>query len=72
MSGSHLPQKFSFLYFNKGPFKMIKNSLFHLKSTFRSEDISIFLLAFFSHVGNGLTKKLRLLSKFMTSHTGKK
>ena len=39
---------------------MIKNSLFHLKSTFRSEDISIFILAFFSHVGKRLDKKAKV------------
>ena len=39
-SDSHLPKKFLYICFNESPFKMMKNAfLFHLKSSFRSQDI---------------------------------
>ena len=43
---------------------MIKKCfLFHLKSSFRSEDIKIFIVAFWSCRKNGLITKIRLISK---------
>ena len=55
-----------FICFNKSPLKMIKKySLFHVKSSFLSEDIycpdSLVMRI------NGLLKMLTLVSKFMTS-----
>ena len=41
--------------------------LFHLKSFFRSQDISIFVLTFWSGRKDGLSRKIRLISKLMTS-----
>ena len=39
-SDSHLPKKICFICFNDSPSKMMKNGfLFHLKSSFRSQDI---------------------------------
>ena len=44
--------------------------LFHLKSSFRSQDIYIFALTFWSCRKNDLIRKTRLISKFMTAqHT---
>ena len=44
--------------------------LFHLKSSFRSEDIYIFVLNFWSCRKNGLIGKIPLISKFMTLQPG--
>ena len=41
--------------------------LFHLKSSLRSQ---VFLLTFWSCRKNGLIRKIRLTSKFMTSQPG--
>ena len=44
-SDPHLPNKIRFIYFNKSLSEMMKNAfLFHLKGSFRSEDI--FVLTF--------------------------
>ena len=47
--------------------------LFHVKSSFCSQDIYIFILTFLSLLypqKSGLIRKLGLISKFMTSQTG--
>ena len=44
--------------------------LFHPKSSFRSQDIQIFLLTSWSYRKNGLTRNKTLISKFMTSQPG--
>ena len=44
-SDSHLPKKFLFICFNENPLKVMK-FLFHLKRSFRSQDIQIFVLRF--------------------------
>ena len=44
--------------------------LFHLKSTFRSQDIQVFVTTFCSCRKDGLIRKTRLTSKFMTSQPG--
>ena len=44
--------------------------LFYLKSSFRSQDIEIFVLTFWACRKNGLIRKIRLISKFMTSQSG--
>ena len=48
-----------------------KRFLFHLKSSFRSQDISIFVLTFlYWHLAKRLVRKLRLFSNFVTSQPG--
>ena len=42
----------------------------YLKSSFRSKDIEMFVLTIWSRRKNGLIKKIRLISKFMTSQPG--
>ena len=43
---------------------------FYLKSSFYSEDISVFVAAFWSCRENGLTRRIRLTSKCMASQPG--
>ena len=53
------------------PFKNDKKCfLFHLKSSFRSQDILHFVTTFWSCKKNGLIRKIRLTLKFMTSQSG--
>ena len=48
-----------------------KRFLFHLKSSFRSQDISVFVLTFlYWHLAKRLVRKLRLFSNFVTSQPG--
>ena len=45
-SGSHFPKN-CFICFNESPLKMMKNAfLFHVKSSFRSQNIYFFILTF--------------------------
>ena len=44
--------------------------LFHLKNSFRSQDIEIYALTFWSRRKKGLIRNIRLISKFMTSQIG--
>ena len=44
--------------------------LIHLKSSFRSQDTSVFITTFWSCRKNGLIRKTRLASKLMTSQPG--
>ena len=68
--GSHFPKKLCYLLDWK-PFKIDEKCfLFHLKRFFRSQDISVFATIFWSCRKNGLIKKIRLTSKFMTSKSG--
>ena len=55
-SDSHLPKKFIFICFNE--------------SSFRSQDIPIFVLTFWSYRRSGLIRKTRLISNFLTSQPG--
>ena len=66
------PSKINLIYLLKWkPFKNDEKCfLFHLKSSFRSRDIWIFVLNFWSCRENGLIRKIRLISKFMTSQPG--
>ena len=49
----------------------MKNAfLFHLKSSFRSEDILVFVTTFWSCRKNDLIRRIRLTSKFMASQLG--
>ena len=67
-SDSHLPKKYiSFAPIRKFFKNYEKCFLFRYKSSFRSQDIEIFVLIFWSCRQNGLIRKLRLISKFMTS-----
>ena len=56
---AHLPKKNCVVCF-----------LFHLKSSFRSQDIEVFVTTFWLCRKNGLTRKVRLTSKFMTPQPG--
>ena len=40
---------------------------FHFKNFFHSQDIYIFVLTFWSYIKNDLIRKIRLISKFITS-----
>ena len=58
--------------FDQSPLKMMKNKmlfylLFHFKSSFRTQDIQIFVWTFWSCRKNGLIRNIRLISKLMTS-----
>ena len=44
--------------------------LIHLKGSFRSQDIYVFVLTFLVMYKNGLIGKIRLILKFMTSRPG--
>ena len=46
--------------------------LFHLKSTSRSQGIQVFVMTFWSCRENGLIRKIKSTSKFMTSQPGLK
>ena len=65
---SHLPNKLLF-----ASMTALKNDekcfLFHLKSSFRFQNICIFILAFWSYRKNGLIRKIRLISNFTTSQS---
>ena len=53
------------------PFKDDENCfLFHLKRSFRSQDVYVFVMIFWSCRKNRLIRKIRLTSKFMTSQPG--
>ena len=52
----------------ESPLEMMKNAfLFYLKSSFHSQDISVFVTTFWSCSENGLIRKISLTSKFMAS-----
>ena len=55
-SDSHLPKKFLLICFNENPF--------------RSQDIQTFVLIFWSCRKNSLVRKIRLISKLLTSQPG--
>ena len=70
-SGSHLPKNFLLFAWIKARFKNgEKWFLCHLKSSFRSQDIQVFATTFWSCRKNGLIRKIKLTSKFMTSQPG--
>ena len=61
-SESHLPKKSFFIFFNEGPLKIMEEaSFFHLKSSFRYQDIKIFALTFSLYRKNDLIRKVRLI-----------
>ena len=56
---------------NWKPFKNDENFvLLHVKSSFRSWDIYIFVLTYWLCKKSGLIRRLRLIPKFITSQTG--
>ena len=65
-SGSHFPKKFVICLIEN--YK--KCFLFHLKSSFRSKYISVFVTTFWPYRKSGLIRKTRLTSEFMTSQSG--
>ena len=68
---SHLPKKILRYLLDWKPFRSyVKCFLFYLKSSFRSRDISVFVLTFWSFRKNSLIGKISLTSKFMTSQPG--
>ena len=71
-SDSHLPKKKKLHYLlHWKPFKNDEKCfLFYLKSSFRSQDILVFVMAFWSCRKNSLIRKIRFISKFMTSQPG--
>ena len=69
-SNSHLQKKLSYLLYRKSFENDEKCFLFHLKSSFCSQDIYVFVTTFWSCRKNGLIKKIRLISKFMMSQPG--
>ena len=66
---SHSKKNF-FTCFKKPSKNDEKCFLFRLKNSFRSQDISVFVLNFSSDRKNGLIRKIKLVSKSMTSQLG--
>ena len=67
---SHLPKKLHYLLHRK-PYKNDEEcSLFHLKSSFSSQYIYVFIMAFWSCGKNGLIIKISLISTFMAPQPG--
>ena len=65
------PFSIGFKWSGKRPLKMIKYViLFHLKSSFRTQDVNFFSWLF-GDVENCAIREIRLNSKFMTSELGK-
>ena len=66
---SHLPNKL--LFASMTAFKNDEKCfLFHLKSSFRSQDIQTFVLTLWLCRKKGLIRKIRLILKFMMSQPG--
>ena len=69
-SDSHLPNKILLICFNENPLKMMKNTFyFILKTLFFSRYLSFFP-TFWSYKKNGLIRKTRFTSQFMTLQLG--
>ena len=69
-SGSHLPKKIVLFASLKALKNHEKCLLFHLKSSFRSQDIYVSVMNFWSCRKNDLIRNERLTSKFMASQPG--
>ena len=69
-SDSHVPKKILFICFNENSLKMMKNAFnFILKALFV---LKIFkFLTFWPCRRNGVIRKIRLIAKFLTPHSGK-
>ena len=67
----HVPNKNCIIYVIESPFKMIKNAFyFILKALFFLEVFNFCIMNFWSCRKNGLIRKIRIISKFMTSQPG--
>ena len=73
-SDYHLPKN-CFICFPESPFKTIKNVFYYTLNAFYctlcSQNIQIFVLTFWSRGRNSLIRKIKLISKSMTSRPGK-
>ena len=70
-AGPSPSKKISLYLLQCKPFKNDEKCfLFHLKSSFCSQDNYIFVLTFWSCSRNGLIRKIRLISKFLTLQPG--
>ena len=49
---------------------VMKNTFYFTLKTFRSQDISVFVMTFWSCIKKDSIRKIRLISKFMTSQPG--
>ena len=68
---SHLPKKILSICFNESPLKMMKNDFyFILNAFFILKIFKFFVVKFWSCRRNGLIRKIRLISKFVTSQPG--
>ena len=63
-SDSHLSKKFCFIYFIESPLKMMEKSFYFILKAL------LVLMTFWSCWKNSLIRKIRLISKFMTSKPG--
>ena len=54
----------------ESPLKMMKNAFYFMLKAIFALQIFTFLPYLFDHVENGLIRKLRLISKYMTSQVG--
>ena len=57
------------IYFIEKPFKNDEN-FFFLTSSFRCQDIEVFIMTFWSCRKNGFIRKIKWTAKFMTSQPG--
>ena len=70
-SDSNLPKKFLFICFNEKPLKMMKNAFYFISQALFLLKIFKFLSWHFSQVEEtGLIRKIRLISKLLTSQPG--
>ena len=70
-SDFHLPEKFCGTCLIESPLKNDEKCfLFHLTSSFRSQDIQVFVTASWPCRKNGLIRKISLTLKFITSQPG--
>ena len=65
-------KKNCFVCLTETPLKMMKEKCFsfHLKSSFCSKDVLIFVLNFWSHIKNDLIRKVKLISELITLQPG--
>ena len=56
--------------FNEINLEIMKNAFCFILSSLRSQDTYIFVLTFWSSMKNDLIRKMRIISKFMTSQRG--
>ena len=68
-SDSHLPKN-CFICFNESLLKIMNNAFYFISKPHLVRLIFIFLCWLFVHVKNRLIRRIRLISKFMTSQTG--